>query len=155
MLIGTPLTVYGKGTQTRGIINIRDTLRCVELASLNPAAPGEFRVFNQATEQFSLMQLAELVARVARTKGYKPEIAHIRNPRKEMEDHYYNVKHQALERLGLVPHLLTDEVIGEMIDSVASLRAKIIPAAVMPDISWQSGRTRKAASPERARAVVA
>ena len=57
-VIGHPLTVYGSGGQTRGFLNIRDTLRCVELAVENPADRGEFRVFNQFTEQFSVGQLA-------------------------------------------------------------------------------------------------
>ena len=56
--IGYPLTVYGQGGQTRGFLDIRDTVRCVELACLNPAKPGEFRVFNQFTEQFSVLDLA-------------------------------------------------------------------------------------------------
>ena len=49
-VIGYPLTVYGTGGQTRGMIDIRDTLRCVQLACENPADRGEFRVFNQITE---------------------------------------------------------------------------------------------------------
>ena len=57
--IGHPLTVYGKGGQTRGFLDIRDTVRCIELAVNNPAASGEFRVFNQFTEQFSVGELAE------------------------------------------------------------------------------------------------
>jgi UDP-sulfoquinovose synthase len=148
---GVPLTLYGKGGQKRGTINIRDTLRCVELAALNPARPGEFRVFNQNTEQFSLTDLAEKVARVARAKGFAAEITHVRNPRTEMEDHYYNVKHQALERLGLVPHLLDDEVLGGMIDVVVQHKADIVRESILPDISWQSGK--RPAAKDAARAV--
>ncbi len=51
---GHPLTVYGAGGQTRGMLNIRDTLACVTLALENPADRGEFRVFNQFTESFSV-----------------------------------------------------------------------------------------------------
>ena len=58
---GVPLTVYGKGGQTRGYLNITDTLACVELALLNPAASGEYRVFNQFVETFSVNELARLV----------------------------------------------------------------------------------------------
>ncbi len=71
-ICGVPLTLYGKGQQKRGTINIRDTLRCVELAAVTPAKPGEFRVFNQNTEQFALVDLAELVARCARAKAMPP-----------------------------------------------------------------------------------
>ena len=59
--VGHPLTVYGKGGQTRGFLDIRDTVRCVEIACLNPARQGEFRVFNQFTEQFTVLELAEMV----------------------------------------------------------------------------------------------
>src|SRR5713226_5374617 len=57
---GIPLTVYGKGGQKRGFLDIRDTIQCVELALLNPARRGEFRVFNQFTETFSVEELAKL-----------------------------------------------------------------------------------------------
>ena len=67
--VGHPLTVYGKGGQTRGFIDIRDTVRCIELACLTPAAPGEFRVFNQFTEQFSVLELAGLVQAAAQQMG--------------------------------------------------------------------------------------
>jgi UDP-sulfoquinovose synthase len=150
-ICGVPLTLYGKGQQKRGTINIRDTLRCVELAAVTPAKPGEFRVFNQNTEQFALVDLAELVARCARAKGYAAEISHVRNPRTEMEEHYYNVKHQALERLGLEPHLLTEQVIGEMIDVAVQHKANIVRDSILPDISWQSGK--EAAARQAARRV--
>jgi UDP-sulfoquinovose synthase len=153
-VIGLPLTVYGKGMQRRGIINLRDTLRCIELAALNPARPGEFRVFNQNTEQFSLMDLAHLVMSAAQKKGYTTEIAHVRNPRTEMEEHYYNVKHQALTNLGLVPHLLDEQVLGRMIDVVARHEVGIDRKAIMPGISWQSGRQgAKGKAEEAARPV--
>ncbi len=67
--IGHPLTVYGKGGQTRGFLDIRDTVRCVEIACLNPAARGECRVFNQFTEQFSVLELAQMVQDCRRKAG--------------------------------------------------------------------------------------
>ncbi|HTZ08219.1 MAG TPA: NAD-dependent epimerase/dehydratase family protein, partial [Acidimicrobiales bacterium] len=85
-VVGHPLTVYGKGGQTRGMLDIRDTLACVELALLHPAAEGEFRVFNQFTESFSVMQMAQMVA-----EAYPGEavIEHVTDPRVEKEEHYY------------------------------------------------------------------
>lgn len=65
--VGHPLTVYGKGGQTRGFLDIRDTVRCIQLAIDNPAKKGEMRVFNQITEMWSVNQLAELVT----TEGNK------------------------------------------------------------------------------------
>src|SRR5207253_4032786 len=75
-VIGHPLTVYGAGGQTRGYLNILDTLQCVELASMNPAADGEFRVFNQFTEQFAINELADIVQRAGADYGLEVTIDH-------------------------------------------------------------------------------
>src|SRR5262249_59983651 len=107
-VIGHPLTVYGKGGQTRGYLNIVDTIQCIELATLNPAEPGEFRVFNQFTEQFKITELAETVQRAGRAHGLDVQIDNVENPRFEKEEHYYNAKHTKLLDLGLKPHLLSD-----------------------------------------------
>src|ERR671936_2406872 len=80
-VIGHPLTVYGKGGQTRGFLNIRDTLQCIELAVTNPAQRGEFRVFNQFTEQFTVLELAELAQRAGGELGYDVQLQHVENPR--------------------------------------------------------------------------
>src|SRR5579863_1603534 len=98
---GHPLTVYGKGGQTRGFLDIRDTVRCIELACLNPAAPGECRVLNQFTEQFSVLELAHMVRTAARQMGLPVTIEHLPTPRVEAEEHYYNAKHSRLIDLGL------------------------------------------------------
>ena len=99
--LGYPLTVYGKGGQTRGFLDIRDTVRCVEIACLNPAKPGEFRVFNQFTEQFNVLELAQMVKESGKELGLKVEIDHLPDPRVEAESHYYNAKHSSLINLGL------------------------------------------------------
>jgi len=135
---GLPLTVYGTGGQTRGFLHIRDTLRCVELAALNPAEAGEFRVFNQFTEQFSVLDLAQKVERVATARGLSPKIDHIDNPRIELEDHYYNAKHSALQELGLEPHLLNDDVVDHMLDIAMQNRNRIDNDTVLPSIKWKS-----------------
>src|SRR4029453_5114543 len=93
---GHPLTVYGKGGQTRGFLDIRATVGCIELACLNPAAPGEFRVFNQFTEQFTVLELAHLVQAAGRKIGLNVRIEHIPDPRVEKEEHYYNAKHSKM-----------------------------------------------------------
>lgn len=134
---GLPMSVYGKGGQTRGFLNIRDTLRCVELAALNPANPGEFRVFNQFTEQFSVLQLAQWVERVAKTRKLMAKIESLPNPRVEAEEHYYNAKNTALPELGLKPHLLTDEVVGHMLDMVISAHSRIDPSTIKPSVAWR------------------
>ncbi|MDP2593180.1 MAG: NAD-dependent epimerase/dehydratase family protein [bacterium] len=134
---GIPLTVYGKGGQKRGFLNIMDTLQCVEIAVMNPAKEGEFRVFNQFTETFSVMELANLVSRVASKRGYKVSIDHIKNPRVEKEEHYYNAVNSALFSLGLKPHLLTEEVVDGMMQK-AHLAVKDIDLSVIsPNVFWR------------------
>jgi UDP-sulfoquinovose synthase len=134
---GTPMTVYGAGGQTRGFLNIRDTLQCVELALLNPAARGEFRVFNQFTEQFSINDLAQRVERVAKAQGLKPVVDHISNPRVELEDHYYHAIHSALPELGLKPYLLSDDVIAQMLEFAQRHRNRIDTDVLNPSVKWK------------------
>ena len=131
-----PLTVYGKGGQTRGYLNIRDTLQCVELAINQPAAAGELRVLNQFTEQFTVNQLAGMVQRVGVKMGFKVAIDSLPNPRKEMEDHYYRASHSGLLELGLKPHLLTDEALAEMLERILKHRDRIDRSKVLPRIKW-------------------
>ena len=135
--LGVPLTVYGKGGQTRGYLNIRDTLRCVELAANSPAAAGEFRVFNQFTEQFSVMDLAERVQAAGRRTGLDVKISHVANPRVELEEHYYNAKHSKLIDLGLKPHFLTDQLLDSMIECVARSRESIDRTVIQPRVRWR------------------
>src|SRR5581483_11978402 len=116
--IGHPLTVYGEGGQTRGFLNIRDTLQCVELAVLNPPELGEYRVFNQFTEQFSVSELAELVRRSAAELGHDVEVRSYPNPRVEAEQHYYNAVHTKLLELGLRPHHLGEELVRSMLAAI-------------------------------------
>lgn len=133
---GIPLTVYGKGGQTRGYLNLNDTIQCVGLAMEHPAAPGELRVFNQFTETFSVRDIAEKVQRVARGMGLAVETRNIANPRKEKEEHYYNVTHSALLDLGLEPHPMTDEVVAGMLERVMAFRDRIDERKILPRVRW-------------------
>jgi UDP-sulfoquinovose synthase len=135
--IGLPLTVYGKGGQTRGFLDIRDTVRCVEIACTNPAARGEFRVFNQFTEQFSVLGLAKLVQGAGKKLGLKVEVNHLPDPRVEAEEHYYNAKHSKLVELGLQPHLLSDSLLDSLMNVAMKYRDRIDAAVMMPRINWR------------------
>jgi UDP-sulfoquinovose synthase len=132
--VGHPLTVYGRGGQTRGFLDIRDTVRCIELTIANPPGRGEFRVFNQFTEQFSVRELADLVAAAGREHGLDVEISHVPNPRIEAEEHYYNAKHTQLLDLGLEPHMLSatllDSLVGVAIEHADRVRGHLIEARV-------------------------
>ncbi len=138
--VGEPLTVYGKGGQTRGFLDLRDTMACITLALQNPAERGECRVFNQFTEQFSVRELAALVAKVRERHGLRTEISHLPNPRVELEEHYYNAKHQHLLDLGLEPHYLADTLLESVIARVESLRDRVDRVLLeAPSVSWKRG----------------
>jgi UDP-sulfoquinovose synthase len=139
-VIGHPLTVYGQGGQTRGYLNIEDTLLCVELAVLHPAEPGEFRVFNQFTEQFSVVELAELVRKAGAEIGMDVAIHPIENPRVEAEEHYYNAAHTKLLDLGLRPHLLDETLIESMFATIERFRDRVIVDHILPRDRWRPGR---------------
>jgi len=136
---GHALTVYGKGGQTRGFLDIRDTVRCIEIAMLNPAAKGEFRVFNQFTEQFSVSELAERVHAARKAHGLETRIEHLPNPRTELENHYYNARHQHLLDLGLIPHRLEDSLIDRVIGMVERYKKRIKPELFDPRVDWRLG----------------
>jgi UDP-sulfoquinovose synthase len=138
-VIGHPLTVYGRGGQTRGYLNIVDTLRCVELAVANPPEAGEFRVFNQFTEQFSIVELAELVRRAGVEYGLDVRTEPVENPRVEAEEHYYNPTHTKLLDLGLEPHLLSETLIGSMFAAIERYRDRVIPDHILPRDRWRPG----------------
>src|SRR4051794_33462965 len=140
-VIGHPLTVYGAGTQTRGFLNIRDTLACVDLAVRNPAAAGEFRVFNQFTEQFSVLELAGLVKGAGEHLGYEVEIQHYDNPRVEKEEHYYNAVNSNLLDLGLQPKLLGEELVESMLGILDRYKGRVAEGAIDPRTRWNPAKS--------------
>ena len=135
---GEPLTVYGRGGQTRGFLDIRDTLACVELAIANPADPGEFRVFNQFTESFSVLELAQKVSDAAGGA----EIVHLPDPRVEAEEHYYRAAHTKLLDLGLLPFLLGDELLTELLSIARSHLDRLERPALEPLVQWRATASR-------------
>ena len=152
--IGHPLTVYGKGGQTRGFLDIRDTVRCVEIACLNPAARGECRVFNQFTEQFSVLDLARMVEIAGEKLGLTVKIDHLPDPRVEAEEHYYNAKHSKLIELGLEPHLLSDSLLDSLMNVALQYRDRVDPAVMMPRINWRQPRNERRVQTSREPALL-
>lgn len=142
---GIPLTVYGKGGQTRGFLDIRDTLACVELAILNPAAAGEFRVFNQFTEQFDVAGLAQAVREAAQEFGVSVTIDHLENPRVEREEHYYNAANTRLLDLGLQPHFLSETLLESVLRVVMRYGQRVKPELIAPAVNWR--RTHNSSMP--------
>jgi len=131
-----PLTVYGKGKQVRGYLNIKDTLACVELSIRDPAEKGQYRVFNQFVETFSVNELAEKVQRAGSQLGLNVNVKKIDNPRKEAEEHYYNPVHTGLLDIGLEPHYLTNEVLAAMLEFVLRYRDRINKGYILPRVKW-------------------
>jgi UDP-sulfoquinovose synthase len=144
-VIGHPLTVYGAGGQTRGYLNIVDTIQCVDLATANPAGTGEYRVFNQFTEQFTVLELAELAQRAGKEVGLKVAVEHVENPRIEKEAHYYRASNTHLLDLGLRPHYLSETLIESMFETIARHRDRVIPAHIMPRTRWRPAERQPAA----------
>jgi UDP-sulfoquinovose synthase len=134
--VGHDLTVYGSGGQTRGFLNIKDTVRCIEIAANHPADKGEFRVFNQFTEEFSILDLAAKVKNVAKKEGLYAKIVHLENPRREKEEHYYHAVNTKLVDLGLHPHLLTDEVLYDILLTVIKHQNRVIKEKIIPEVKW-------------------
>jgi UDP-sulfoquinovose synthase len=148
--VGHPLTVYGKGGQTRGFLDIRDTVRCVELACLNPAAPGECRVFNQFTEQFSVLEIAKLVQKAARKMGIKATVDQLADPRVESEEHYYNAKHSKLIDLGLKPHFLSDSLLDSLMNIAIRYRDRVDASMFLPQVNWRTPTNVRNLKPQAA-----
>lgn len=135
-VIGYPLTVYGKGGQTRGYLNIKDTLQCVHMSEKTAAEPGELRIFNQIMETFSANELAEKTKRVGENIGYKITINHLENPRKEAEEHYYKPTYQGLIDIGVESHYLTDDVLEKMICLVGKYKNNIREDVIFKGVKW-------------------
>jgi UDP-sulfoquinovose synthase len=135
-IAGYPLTVYGQGGQTRGYLNIKDTLQCVDKSTETPAKVGELRIFNQIMETFSVSELAELTQRVGNKLGHNVEVKSIENPRKEAEEHYYNPTYQGLTNIGVEPHYLTEEVMEQMLDVADRYKDNIRNDVIFRGVKW-------------------
>lgn len=152
-VIDHPLTVYGTGGMTRGFLPMRDSMQCLTLAVENPPKPGEYRVFNQFEECYTIEELALKVQQAAREVGLETTIQYYDNPRTERDQHYYNPDRQHLIDLGYTP---THDVVAEVKIMLADLmphRARILARRdiLLPDIRWAGERRRSAEIAEGAR----
>ena len=136
-VVGYPLTVYGKGGQTRGYLNIKDTLQCIHAAEKTPAKVGELRIFNQIMETFSVNELAQLTKKIGCDRGHTVVIDSLENPRKEAEEHYYNPTYQGLQNIGVKPHYLTEDVMHGLFELVEKYKDNIRPEIIFKGINWR------------------
>eukprot|EP00227_Mantoniella_beaufortii_P013438 CAMPEP_0197599282 /NCGR_PEP_ID=MMETSP1326-20131121/31022_1 /TAXON_ID=1155430 /ORGANISM="Genus nov. species nov., Strain RCC2288" /LENGTH=482 /DNA_ID=CAMNT_0043166229 /DNA_START=63 /DNA_END=1511 /DNA_ORIENTATION=- len=135
--VGHPMTIYGKGGQTRGFLDIRDTVRCIQIACDNPAPPGDMLIYNQFTEQFSVNQLAELISTAGQKMGLEPKMINVPNPRTELEEHYYNAKNSKLKDLGLEPHYLEDSLLDSLLKVVIQYKDRVDQRLILPGVNWK------------------
>jgi UDP-sulfoquinovose synthase len=143
-VIGHPLTPFGKGWQRRGFLPLRDSMQCLTIAIENPPKEGEYRVFNQFEEVYSVTELAEKVKRVGNNLGLNVVIKNLENPRKEMEEHYYNPDHKHLLDLGYKPTHDVEREMEIMLRDLIKYRSRIEARkeALIPDIRWDGTRKK-------------
>ena len=140
-IIGMPLTPYGKGGQTRGYLNIMDTMRCITTLVDSPPQKGEYRVVNQLTEVFSVLQIAQKIKEIGDRLNLNVKIEAIPNPRVEAEEHYYNVDYKKLKDLGFTPIKTMDESIQYMLLDLLPNKQRVSEhrEQIMPKITWKEG----------------
>jgi nucleoside-diphosphate-sugar epimerase len=138
-VIGHPLTPYGLGEQRRGFIALRDSMQCLTIATENPPEKGEYRVFNQFDETYSINELAEKVQKAGKTLGYNVQIKHPENPRVEAEKHYYNPDHERLYKLGFRPVHPLEETLVAMLEDLDRFKDRISAKKerIMPTVYWR------------------
>jgi UDP-sulfoquinovose synthase len=137
-VIGFPLTPYGQGKQKRGFIDLVDSIQCLTIAIENPPARGEYRVFNQLDEVYSIDELAEKVVTVAKKLRIDAKIKYLQNPRIEKEGHYYKVEHEHLRKLGFKPTRRIEETLEIMIKDLSKHKDRILEKSkvIAPMITW-------------------
>jgi UDP-sulfoquinovose synthase len=131
--IGHPLTIYGKGGQCRGIIHIKDSIRCIELALLNPPQKGEpVEIYNQMTEIYKIRDIARIIS-----KKTGAELKHIENPRVEKEEFQFEAKNDSLISLGLKPTKLSDGLIEDEIVIANKYVSRCDWSKILPTSKWR------------------
>lgn len=143
-VVGHPLTLYGAGGQTRGFLPLRDSMQCLTIAIENPPKEGEYRVFNQFEECYTLEQLAIKVQEVAAEVGLTVDVRHYDNPRKELEHHYFNPDRNHLIELGYQPTHDVKAEIKIMLNDLKRYETRILDKLdiLVPDIRWNGTRHR-------------
>jgi nucleoside-diphosphate-sugar epimerase len=138
-ILGLPITPYGKGNQRRGFIALEDSMQSLRIALEHPPAPGEYRVFNQFDQSYSVNELAELTRRVAEEFGLHPVIEHPPDPRLEAEDHYYEPVHEHLPALGYRRSRQLEEVVRELFTDLRKYRKRLEARrhVVVPTVDWR------------------
>ncbi|UCC39960.1 MAG: GDP-mannose 4,6-dehydratase [Candidatus Aminicenantes bacterium] len=143
-VIGHPLTPFGKGFQRRGFLPLRDSMQCITIAIENPPKEGEYRVFNQFDEVYDVTELALKVQKAGKELGLNVEVRNLENPRKEMEEHYYNPDHEHLLNLGYKPTHNVEQELRIMLNDLIKYKKRILEKkeVLIPDIRWDGTRKK-------------
>jgi hypothetical protein len=142
-VLGYALTAYGKGNQRRGFLSLEDSIKCLTLGIEKEPEEGEYRVYNQFDEHYSINELTELVAKRAKALFNRDvEIKHYPNPRVEKEDHYYNPEHKKLKELGYKPSRNLPEDIESILKDVYKFREKAenLRSVIEPKTVWEKSK---------------
>jgi UDP-sulfoquinovose synthase len=131
--IGHPLTVHGTGGQTRAFINIHDTVQCIRLAIENPPGKNDrVNIFNQATETFSVIELAEKVSSLTGIA-----IKFYVNPRVEDLKNELKVKNEKFLKLGLKPITLNGGLMSEVVDVAEKYKHRCDKNKILCTSKWR------------------
>lgn len=130
--VGHALTVHGTGGQTRALINIQDTVRCIRLAIEHPPQRGDrVKIFNQVAETQRVRDLAKTISEMTGAR-----IAYVDNPRKEAAENDLRVSNATFRALGLKPILLDQQLFNETIEIVERFKDRYNPAVVAARSVW-------------------
>ena len=139
-VLGIPITAYGKGDQRRGFLSLEDSISCLMLGLEKPAGEGEYRVYNQFDEHYSINEIAQFVKDAGESiLGRNIKISHVENPRVEKDQHYYNPEHRKLRELGYHPSRSLKEDVNEIISDIQKFRdtAERYRSSVAPKTYWK------------------
>jgi nucleoside-diphosphate-sugar epimerase len=146
--IGWALSMHvaKRGHVVSGVDNFS---RRSNVESVKPAARGEYRVFNQLDEVYSIGELAEIVLTVAKKIGIDPEIKNVENPRTEKAEHYYKVDHENLRKLGFKPTRKIQETVEIMLKDLGKHKDRIQEKkeAILPKTRWYADFAKHIAEP--------
>jgi len=141
---GMPISVYGKGEQTRAFIHIQDTVRCIETAVNTGASKrNEVEVMHQISETRTVMSVANHVAELMNNK-----IKHIPNPRDEEEQHRYILESTKFKKLGMNRlNTLGDNLLDEIQNVVNKSLHRINRSCIEPKVQWGKVASKEAEKP--------
>lgn len=138
---GMPISVYGRGEQTRAFIHIQDTVKCIETAVNSGASNNsEVDVMHQISETRTVKSVADHVGQLMNA-----EIKHVVNPREEDEEHRYSLASRKFKQLGMNQlYTLGDSLIDEIQDVVSTNLHRIDKSCIEPKVKW--GKSEKPAT---------